>query len=140
MTDYVLMEGDLAMFLPTFGAATVVVRPGTLQGTGKTALTGKKICLEGDESKVAVQGCLYITPQYSVPGTGTLKISKLGGDQTSKKTKSGNKPVMLKGSSFTAKFEVLAPAIDPVSGAPDATPSYSGSGNFMSMNSKFTVS
>ncbi len=139
MADYSIIEGDLALFIPAFGAATVVVRPGTMQGSGKTALNGKKLCLEGDEKDLAVMGCLYITPQFSVPGSGTLKIDKLGSDQLSKKTKSGRKPIIVKGSTFTAKFEVMAPAVDPL-GIPDATPSYSGSGNFFTNNMKFTVS
>ena len=139
MADYIILEGDFAMFMPAFGAAVVVVRPGTLQGSGKTSLVSKKICLEGDEGKVSVPGCSYITAQYSAPGTGTLKIEQLGGDQTSKKTKSGNKPIIVKGSTFKAKFEVQVPAIDPL-GTPDATPFYSGSGNFITTNTKFTVS
>ena len=144
MSDFVILQGDQAMFMPAFGAATVVVRPGVMQGTGMTALSGKKICLQGDESKVIVPGCVYMTPQYSIPGVGTLKISALGGNQTSRKTKSGNKAIIVKGSTFIAKFEVLTPAQQPPPGPgppiPDATPQYSGSGNFVTTNTKFTVS
>jgi hypothetical protein len=44
--------------------------------------------------------------------------------------------VLLKGSTFTAKFQVTVPA-QVVSGpttVPDATPSYSGSGQFITTN------
>ena len=143
MSDFVIVQGDQAVFLPVFGPATVVVRPGIMQGTGKTALSGKKICLQGDEGKLMVPGCAYITPQYSIPGVGVLKISALGGNQTSKKAKSGSKAIILKGSTFTAKFEVLTPAQQPVPAAPpvpDATPQYSGSGNFVTTNVKFKAS
>ena len=139
MPDFILIEGDIANFLPAFGAAIVVVQPGTLQGSGPATLNGKKLCVDGDEKKVSVPGCSYMTPQYSVPGVGTLKIEALAGDQKAQKTDTGGKMVLLKGSSFTAKFEVTAPAQDPSSGVPvpDATPQYSGSGMFITTNIKF---
>lgn len=141
MPDFILMEGDKAIFLPTFGAAVVVVQPGTLQGSGPATINGKKICVDGDEKNVSVPGCSYMTPQYSIPGTGTLKIAALAGDQKAKKTQTGGKPVLLKGSSFTAKFEVQSPAQQPPPGPgspiPDATPQYSGSGMFVTTNVKF---
>jgi len=142
MSDLILIEGDKAMFLPTFGPAIVVVKPGDLKASGPATVNGKKVCVDGDETKVSVPGCVYMTPQYSIPGTGTLKISALAGNQKAKKTKSGNKPVLLKGESFTAKFEVQSPAKQPPPGPgspiPDPTPQYSGTGMFVSMNIKFT--
>jgi hypothetical protein len=142
MSDLILIEGDKAMFLPTFGPAIVVVKPGDLKASGPATVNGKKVCVDGDETKVSVPGCVYMTPQYSIPGTGTLKISALAGNQKAKKTKSGNKPVLLKGERFTAKFEVQNPAKQPPPGPgspiPDPTPQYSGSGMFVSMNIKFT--
>ena len=141
MADYILIEGDKANFLPNFGAAVVVVRPGDLQGSGPATLNGKKICVDGDEKKVSVAGCTYITPQYSIPGTGTLKIDALAPNQKAKKTNTGGKPVLLKGGTFTAKFEVQSPAQQPPPGPgspiPDATPQYSGSGQFITTNTKF---
>jgi hypothetical protein len=146
MSDFIIMENDQAIFIAAFGPATVAVQPGIMKGTGKTTITGKKICVAGDEKDVSVPGCTYFTPQFSIPGTGTLKIDALGGDQQSAKTKSGGKKIIVKGSTFTAKFEVQSPAQDPstvpATGAatPDASPSYSGSGNFMTSNTKFKVS
>jgi len=141
MPDFILIEGDKANFLPSFGAAIVVVQPGDLKGSGPATLNGKKICVDGDEKNVSVPGCTYMTPQYSIPGTGTLKISALAGDQKAKKTKTGGKAVLLKGGMFTAKFEVQSPAKQPppVPGPPipDATPQYSGKGMFITTNSKF---
>jgi hypothetical protein len=97
--------------------------------------------VDGDEKDVSVPGCTYMTPQYSIPGTGTLKISALAGDQKAKKTQTGGKLVLLKGSSFTAKFEVQSPAKQPPPGPgspiPDASPQYSGSGTFITTNTKF---
>ena len=140
MADLLLMDGDKAMFLPNFGAAIVVVQPGDLKASGAAALNGKKVCVDGDETKVSVAGCTYITPQYSIPGTGTLKIAALAGNQKAQKTKSNNKLVLLKGGKFTAKFEVQSPAKQPAPPAPpipDATPQYSGSGMFVTTNIKF---
>jgi hypothetical protein len=69
---------------------------------------------------------------------GTLRITSLGGDQIAKKGKSGGKTVILKGTKFRAQFQVMAPAqistaVGPV---PDPTPSYNGTGNFLTTNTK----
>lgn len=140
MGDYILIDADQASFMPSFGAATVVVQPGNLEGSGPATLDGKPYCVEGDESSVSVPGCMYMTPQYSIPGTGTLSIDSLGGDQTAQKTKTGGKSVLLVGSTFTAKFEVQSPAQQPPPGPgapiPDSTAQYSGSGSFITTNAK----
>lgn len=141
MTDFILIEGDKAVFLPTFGAAIVTVQPGELKGSGPATLNGKKICVVGDEKQVAVYGCSYMTPQYSIPGTGTLKIAALTANQRATKTRTGGKAVLLKGGSFTARFEVQSPARQPPPGPgapiPDATPAYTGSGTFVTTNTIF---
>lgn len=141
MPDFILVEGDKANFLPTFGAAIVVVKPGDLKGSGPATFNGKKLCIDGDEKDVSVAGCTYMTPQYSIPGTGTLTIASLAGDQKAKKTNTGGKALLLKGSMFTAKFEVQSPAKQPPPGPgapiPDATPQYSGNGTFVTTNTKF---
>lgn len=141
MADFILIDGDKANFMPNFGAAVVVVQPGTLAGSGPATFNGKPLCIDGDESSVSVPGCMYMTPQYSIPGTGTLKIDSLAGDQVAQKTNTGGTPVMLKGSNFNAKFEVQSPAQQPPPGPgspiPDSTPSYSGSGMFMTTNTKY---
>jgi len=141
MSDFILMEGDQVIFMPAFAPAIVVVQPGKLEGSGPATIGGKKICVDGDESKVSVAGCAYMTPQYSIPGMGTLKISALAGNQKATKTRTGNKAVLLKGGSFTARFEVQSPAQQPPPGpgspVPDATPQYSGNGMFVTTNARF---
>lgn len=138
MGDFVLLDGDQAIFLPVFGAATVVVRPGRLTGSGPMKSAGKPVCVDGDEGSVSVAGCIYITPQYSIPGTGTLEISALAGDQVAPTSATDGTKLMVKGSQFTAKFSVQAPAMQPppVSGPPipDALTVYSGSGSFQTTN------
>lgn len=141
MTDFILIDGDKANFMPTFGAAVVVVQPGDLTASGPATLAGKKICVDGDETSVSVPGCMYIAGPHSIPGSGTLKIDALAGDQKATKTNTGGKPVLLKGGQFTAKFEVQSPAQQPPPGPgppiPDATPQYSGNGTFLTTNTKF---
>lgn len=141
MADFIIIEGDEAIFMPNFGAAIVIVQPGTMSGNGPATLGGKKLCVEGDEKDVSVPGCTYMTPQYSIPGTGTLKIDALAGDQKATKTHTGGTAVLLKGSNFTAKFEVQSPAQQPPPGPgspiPDSMTQYSGSGMFMTTNIKF---
>ena len=124
------------MFNPNFGQAIVTVRPGNLIGTGKDKINQKLGCVDCDEKKVIVLGCPYMTPQYSIPGVGMLVIQSLVGNQKAQKTKSGGKPVLLKGEQFQAKFTVMVPAQQPLvpSPIPDSTPQYSGTGTFISMN------
>jgi hypothetical protein len=137
MADFILITGDLAMFTPTFGQAIVTVRPGNLVGTGKSKINYKPVCVDGDEKKVIVPGCPYMTPQYSIRGMGRLLIESLAGNQKAKKAKSGGKPVLLKGASFKAKFEVMVPALQPSPPQiPDPTLQYSGTGTFITMNMK----
>ncbi len=140
MADFILIEGDTVSFLPSFGAAVVVPQPGKLEGSGPGTLKGKKLCVEGDEGNVSVAGCTYMTPQYCIPGSGTLKIASLAGDQKAKKTNTGGKAVLLKGKKFTAKFEVQSPAQQPAPPGPpipDPTPQYSGNGMFVNTNTHF---
>ncbi|XXT24939.1 hypothetical protein WME94_25735 [Sorangium sp. So ce429] len=137
----ILVDGDKAIFLFTFGAALVLPRPGKLEGSGPATLNGKKLCVEGDEGKVSVANCSYVIPGYSIPGKGTLKISALGSDQKAKKTKTGDKAVLLKGTKFDATFEVQNPAKQPPKGPgppiPDATLKYQGKGMFTTTNKIF---
>lgn len=138
MADYILTTGDTAVFKPSFGAATVVVAPGTLSGTGRAMIGSKMVCVEGDEATVIVPGCAYQTPVYSIPGVGILSIDSLASDQKAQKTTSGGKKVLLKGGDFNAKFQVTVPAMQPPPGTappvPDSTPSYSGNGSFVTTN------
>ena len=136
MSDFLVKDGDLAMFLPAFGAAVVVVRPGTMTGSGPATATGQAVCVEGDEGSVSVPGCMYVAPPYVIPGTGTLEIDQLAGDQLAQTVAAGGKKPILKGSQFIAKFSVASPAQHPqaTGPVPDATPSYTGQGQFVTTN------
>src|SRR3569832_913301 len=123
--DYILVNGDTVNFLPTFGAATVVPQPGMRSASGPATLLGKKLCVDGDEGQVSVPGCIYMTPQFCIPGTGTLKLDSLASDQKAEHTKTGDKVVLRKGSQCSAKVEVQSPAQQPPPGPgspiPDST-------------------
>jgi Contractile injection system spike tip protein len=134
--DFIVKTGDVVTFNPTFGQATVVVVPGNITGSSKVNTEGSVACIQGDESSVSVPGVMYSTPQFSIPGAGTLTISALGSDQLGQKTTSSQKPFILKGSTFTAQFAVSMPAQQPTpSGTvPDPVPQYSGTGQFVTSN------
>lgn len=137
MSDFILLDGDSVQFMPAFGAALVTPLPGSLQGSGPANGKGRHCCVEGDERNVAVRDCVYMTPQYAIPGSGTLKIERLAADQTARTTRTGGKALLLKGSSFTAVFEVQRPAqqVTPAGAVPDPTPRYGGGvGQFITSN------
>lgn len=141
MADFILVDGDTVTFLPAFPPALVTVQPGKIEGSGPATIGGKKICIDGDEASVEVANCPYVAPPYVIPGTGTLKIDSLAGNQKAKKTKTGGTVVLLKGIQFNAVFEVDSPAKQPPPGPgapqPDSTSSYSGFGSFTNSNVKF---
>jgi hypothetical protein len=139
MSDYVVIAGDQALFDPSFGAATVTVRPGILRATGPATRGGKGMCIDGDERSVSVPGCSYVTPSYPIPGLGTLEIASLASDQIAGKTRSGQTSLILVGSRFLARFVVQVPAQQPTSAGPvpDPAPRYSGTGTFQTTNSTF---
>jgi hypothetical protein len=139
MGDLVLIDGDQALFVAAFGAATVAVQPGRLTGSGPLKVNGKRACVNGDEGSVSVPGCSYAAPPYVIPGSGTLAISELAQDQLAATSATGGVKLMVKGTTFTAEFSVESPAMQPPPGPgspiPDATPKYSGSGSFETTNS-----
>jgi hypothetical protein len=141
MSKYVLIDGDQAHFIPSFGVAMVAVRPGRLTASGPTTLHSSKLCVTGDEQTVLVPGCMYTTPLYPIPGVGTLQIKELKDDQIARKTSSGGKAVLLVGKTFDAEFVVQTPAMKPKPPAPPDTDSeaqYDGTGMFITTNTKLT--
>jgi hypothetical protein len=127
----VLRDGDLAVFDAQFGIATVVVKDGTLRGTGGAKIAGAAVCVAGDEKRVVVTGCAYAAPPYA-GGVGTLTIESLGGDQSAGNATSGRKPLLLRGQQFIARFTVTTPAQTTSSPpTPDTILSYVGQGRFV---------
>ena len=139
MSDFVIVDGDKAYFLPNFGMAIVMVQPGTITGSADATWKNKPMCIEGDETSVEVAGCSYTAGPYAIPGSGTLTINQLNADQVATKTKSKKTAAILKGSQFIAQFEVQSPAQQPTPNGPvpDPTPQYSGQGVFQTTNSHY---
>jgi len=141
--DQVLMTGDQAIYNPNFGTLLVIVSPGILSGTGNATFTSKKpICVQGDEMSATVI-CSYTNPVFVPPvtgpyvgGMGKITITALGPDQLSTVTKCGGKPIMLKGTTFQAQFQVTIPAMGPAptNPVPDAPTAYPGTGQFVTTN------
>jgi hypothetical protein len=140
MLDFILVTGDLVNFKPIFGKATVRVASGHLTGTGRATANGKTICIEGDEKKVRVFPGTYTSPPFvTPPGSGTASITSLARNQKAKRVKSNGKAVLLKGSSFTAQFQVTTPATKPPPPPPpipDPMRVYSGTGTFTTFNKR----
>lgn len=136
MPDYVVVDSDTVQFEASCGAATVTVAPGTITGSGsKLKVSGKTVCIEGDESSVEVSGCAYVAGSYSVPGVGKLTVDSLASNQKAQKLIVGGKKVILVGSNFNGKFTVMTPAQTTSSPpTPDPNPEYSGSGSFVTNN------
>ena len=138
MSDFVILNGDQAMFDASFSGATVIAPPGTMSGTGRASVNGSTVCVEGDEASVIVAGVVYMTPVYSIPGTGTLRITSLGSDQLSENGSSDGRKLIVKGGTFQAELSMTSPAMQPQpppsSPIPDSTPTYSGTGSFITTN------
>ena len=136
LMDYVLIDADQALFQPTFGAAMVVVRPGTLRASGPTSLNGKRICVAGDQASATVKGCLYSSGAYPIPGMGSLEVAALATDQRTRTIRSGGQLLLLRGGSFTARFRVESPAQQPTAAGPipDPMTEYTGQGRFLTTN------
>lgn len=139
MSDYVLLDGDLAIFEASFGAATVEVMPGSLVASGPATRRGRRLCVVGDEGSVRVAACTYKTALHPVVGMGTLTIAALAADHQATKSRSGDVALLLVGGRFTARFTVEVPAKQPTAAGPvpDATPEYPGAGSFVTTNDHF---
>ena len=138
MSDLIIVNGDSVTFLPSVGGATVTPSPTTISSSAATTkVSGKAPCLEGDERNVQSPGCPYVTTTHTIPGTGTLKIDRLGGDQFTQSTTAEGKKVILKGTIFDSVFEVSSPAQQPTNAGPvpDPVARYSGGkGSFVPSN------
>lgn len=134
--DFIIINGDQAVFDAAFPPAVVTAPPGRITGTAKAKVSNQTACAAGDESSVVVVGAVYFTPSFPIPGAGTLTIESLGLDQKARKGKSGGRRLILRGTKFRARLQVSAPAQMPTSGGPvpDPTPVYFGTGSFVTTN------
>lgn len=134
--DNILVDADLVVFEPMFGAAMVAVRPGMLKGSGAVTLNGVRVCVAGDEASVRVNGCLYSSGLFSIPGTGSLEVASLSSAQRTSSTQVAGQQLLVVGRMFTARFRVENPAQQPSTAGPipDPMAEYTGKGRFLSAN------
>jgi|GEM_PF-2816970 len=138
MSKYIVVDNDEVTFITIFPPAVAL---GTLKtkinGNGHAKIKTKSICIEGDEKTVELKDIKYTSGLFTVPGTADLTIEKLNGDQLADHVFNENKVIII-GSFFTATLTVSQPAqAPPVAGSPpmkDPMPTYSGKGQFSSIN------
>ncbi|WP_036768614.1 hypothetical protein [Photorhabdus australis] len=140
MSEAIVVDGDLLQFDPNFGNRQVTVpNPGKISGTGHAQVSGKKVCILGDEGQVRVSAT-YITATHTTPGTGTITISALDASQQALQCTSGA-ALIIKGQQFTAMFTPESPAINNTVSPPqsDVTTPSSGKGRFITQQGFATV-
>lgn len=130
--DFVILSNDQAIFDAAFPPAIVVPVPGTITGSGPDRSGGRMACVLGDEATVRVPGVPYSSGAFT-GGVGILTILALGPDQQAVNATAGGLPLILRGSQFRARFQVVLPATN-ATGA-DAVPVYFGTGSFLTSNS-----
>ena len=135
--DQIIKNGDSVVFSSAGPIMLLPPLPVTaIKATGETTINGKKVCIEGDEKKVALS-CSYTVPPFMIPGSGKLKIQSLSPEQLTKKTKSGAKSIILRGKLFIGVFEVESPAKQPPpTNAPDPMPLHRVKGEFIANTTK----
>jgi len=99
-----------------------LMAPVPLIGTSADVLiSNMAACLKGDELPPSLQAPLmYTAPPYVTPGTGSLKIILLPTNLTMQTT--NGKPLLLKGTTFQAMFQVQSPAMMPTPAGPQPDP------------------
>jgi hypothetical protein len=137
MGDHIIKTGDQVRV--TIAPPTVVpaiALPVPLVGSGRTvAVGGAPICLEGDELPKPLRAVLpYTAPPFTNPGTGRLSLTLLPGNKT--QLSENGKPILIKGPTFTATFDVVTPATQttPSGPVPDGQLTKRGTAQFITTN------
>ena len=74
-TDFILIEDDIANFMPNFGQAVVVVQPGTLKGSGPHGRIVKSDIEKAKSAPKAAPGCFPARRQFAAMGLGWRGLS-----------------------------------------------------------------
>jgi Contractile injection system spike tip protein len=120
MGDFLLRSNDMIQFTCAPAVVPQLAAPIPLIGTGTTVLIGgQPACIMGDELPPAIAGPLtYTQANFTTPGMGKILKILLTPQELTKQTQQGGKQMLLKGGSFTATFQVSAPAMQPNPPAP----------------------
>jgi hypothetical protein len=96
--------------------------PGPLTGSSTNFMVmNQPVCLLGDQIPMAWRGPMpYTAPPFVTPGMGTLQVVLLPTNQTAQTT--NGSPILIKGSTFQAMFNVTVPAMQPTPAGPIPDP------------------
>ncbi len=120
----ILVTGDmLQITVPPPAIVPMVIAPVPLIGSStKVMIMGMPACLDGDELPAMLKSPVpYTAPPYVTPGMGSFQIMLLPTNKTAK-GKDSSKPMLLKGTTFQAKFQVSSPAMMPTPAGPQPDP------------------
>jgi hypothetical protein len=135
--DFIIKTGDMIR-ITIFPPAVVppLAAPIPLVGTSTNLTVGNMpVCLEGDELPPMLLAPLpYTSPPFVTPGTGTVSVTLTPMNKTL--LTDNGKPILIKGTPFTAEFTVMAPAMQPtpVGPVPDPVPKKPGMAEFVTTN------
>jgi len=143
MGDFLIKTGDMIQInVPPPALVPQLVAPVPLNGSSTDVLiAGSAACLQGDELPQSIQSPLmYTSPPYVTPGTGTIKIILAPNNLT--QTTPNGKPMLLKGGTFQAIFNVQSPAMMPTPAGPQPDPVMvkTGTAQFITTNTNVTGS
>lgn len=138
--DFVMRTGDMIQItIPPPCVIPTIIAPVPLVGTGvMVKVLSMPICLEGDElPPMLLAPQTYLSPPYVTPGVGMLKVTLAPTNKTMT-TKNG-KAILIKGSTFIAEFNVMAPAMMPTPGGPVPDPLLKKPGTAMFITTNYAV-
>src|SRR4051812_19648111 len=105
--DVIIVDSDKIQI--TINPPCVVptlIPPASLVASGSTTISDKKVCIVGDELPPSLKSPMqYMSPPYVTPGMGTVSVTLKDANKSSVTTDDDNK-MLLKGSTFDAKFDV----------------------------------
>lgn len=137
MGDFIIRTGDM-LRVTIVPPVIVPLLEAPLAVTGSSrdlTINGLPACLLGDELPLPLQQPLpYTAPPFTTPGTGTLRLT-LSPANLAVHSRNG-KPLLLKGSAFTALFTVATPAtqVTPSGPVTDPVAVKTGTAEFITTN------
>jgi hypothetical protein len=121
--DFVIATGDMIQItIPPPAMVPQLMAPIPLTGSSSNVqINSMPACLQGDELPPGIAGPLtYTAPPFVTPGTGTITIILMPTNLTIQT--SNQRPMLLKGATFQAVFNVQAPAMMPTPAGPQPDP------------------
>lgn len=121
--DFIIKTNDMIQFtVPPPTLIPMITAPVPMVGScTSVTVSNVPICLQGDELPPTLKAPMpYTAPPFVTPGTGTLQVILMP-NNLSMKTVQG-KPIIIKGATFQATFNVQAPAMQPTPGGPVPDP------------------